>query len=148
MTVVARITAAPIDPAAVLADVGDRADGAMLLFLGTVRDHNDGRPVSGVGYSAYEDMARNVLTVIAHEAARRLGTDRLTVLHRIGDLGIGDVSVAIVASSPHRAESFDAVRYVIEEIKTRLPVWKREHYLEGESRWIGGATPNAEAAGE
>jgi molybdopterin synthase catalytic subunit len=144
-----RVTTHPIDPAAVLAEVGAAADGAVLLFLGTVRDHNDGRPVSGVRYEAYVEMAERVLSEIAREAAERLGTDRIAVVHRIGELAVGEASVAIAVSSPHRAEAFDACRYVIEEIKRRLPVWKEERYAEGASRWLEGQVPQIpEVAGE
>ena len=74
-------------------------------------------------------------------SAERLGTDRVAVEHRTGELSIGDVSVAIAVSSPHRAESFDAARYVIEEIKKRLPVWKKEHYEDGSDGWVEGTVP-------
>jgi molybdopterin synthase catalytic subunit len=135
------ITREPIDPAGVLARVGADEDGAVLLFLGIVRDHNDGAAVRGLTYEAYDEMATRVLDEIAGEAAERLGTDRIAVVHRVGELGIGEASVAIAASSPHRAESFDATRYVIEEIKKRLPVWKKEHYVEGGAEWLEGRTP-------
>lgn len=125
--------------------VGAPEDGAAVLFLGTVRDHNEGRPVSGMRYDSYADMAENLLARIADEAALRLGTDRIVVVHRVGELAIGDVSVAIAASAPHRAETFDAARYVIEEIKQRLPVWKQEHYVEGGSQWLEGTVPPVEA---
>jgi molybdopterin synthase catalytic subunit len=141
VTVHASVTRTPIDPADMLGRVGDSADGAVVLFLGTVRDHNDGRPVSGMTYEAYESMAALVLAEIAAEAAARLGTERVAVVHRVGELEVGEVSVAIAASSPHRAGSFDAARYVIEAIKARLPVWKREHYVTGESGWLEGAVP-------
>lgn len=130
-----------IDPLSVLERVGDSADGATLLFLGVVRDHAEGRAVSGMRYDAYVEMAEPVLAEIAAEASRRLGTDRVAVVHRIGALDIGDVSVAIAVSSPHRAEAFDASRYVIEEIKKRLPVWKKEHFSDGSSAWVEGAVP-------
>lgn len=147
--IVARITAAPIRGDEALALVGDPRDGAVLLFLGTVRNHADGQPVARMSYQAYGPMAERVLGEIAGEAAERLGTDRLAVLHRTGDLEIGDISVAIAASSPHRAESFDAVRYVIEEIKKRLPVWKHEYSPDGEARWVEGTKPPVpEVAGE
>jgi molybdopterin synthase catalytic subunit len=144
----ARLTTDPIDPGQVLGAVGADADGAVVLFLGTVRDHNDGRPVAGMRYDAYHAMAENVLQEIAAEASARLETDRLAVVHRVGELGIGEVSVAIAASSPHRAAAFDAARYVIEEIKKRLPVWKKEHYVSGDSRWIEGTMPPVEAGNE
>ena len=132
------VVTGPIDPAGVLARVGDPSDGAVLLFLGTVRDHADGRSVDGLQYEAYQAMAEEVLAAIVAEAAERLGTDRLAVVHRVGDLAIGDVSVAIAVSSPHRAPAYEASRYVIEEIKKRLPVWKRERYTDGEVGWVRG----------
>lgn len=148
--ILARVTPDAISPHDVLAHVGDDADGASLLFIGVVRDHADGRSVSGMMYEAYVEMAEPVLSDIAREASERLGTDRLAVVHRIGDLRIGEVSVAIAASSPHRAESFDATRYVIEEIKKRLPIWKKEHYTDGSDGWVEGQTPvpDRRAAGQ
>ena len=133
----------PIDPAAVLARVGADEDGAGLLFVGVVRDHNEGRPVGGVRYDAYEKMATGVLTEIANEAATVLGTDRIAVVHRVGDLAVGDVSVAIAVSSPHRAEAYDSSRFIIEEIKKRLPVWKKERYNDGVEEWVAGRAPVA-----
>jgi molybdopterin synthase catalytic subunit len=135
------ITRDPIGPRDVLERVGAPEDGAVLVFLGVVRNHNEGEAVRGMSYDAYDEMATKVLAEIAGEAAQRLGTDRVAVVHRVGELAIGDVSVAIAASSPHRAESFDATRYVIEEIKKRLPVWKKEHYVEGKSEWLDGEVP-------
>jgi len=144
----ARVQSGAIDPAQVLARVGSPEDGAVLLFLGVVRNHADGRRVSGMHYEAYEAMATEVLQAIGQEAAHRLGTDRLVVVHRIGDLAIGEVSVAIAVSSPHRAEAYEASRYVIEEIKKRLPVWKREHYADGDRSWVEGVTPEVADAPE
>jgi molybdopterin synthase catalytic subunit len=141
MSVRAWVTPDPIDPRRLLDTVRSGEDGAVVLFLGTVRDHNDGRAVSGMRYDSYGPMAEKVLGEIAAEAAARLGTDRLAVVHRVGELGIGEISVAIAASSPHRAEAFDASRYVIEQIKVRLPMWKQEHYPAGGSRWLDGTTP-------
>ena len=124
-----------------LGSVGSTADGAVVLFLGTVRDENEGRPVSGMRYDAYVEMAEPVLREIVEEAARDAGTDRIAVVHRIGELAVGDVSVAIAVSAPHRAGSFDAARYIIEQIKLRLPVWKHERYSEGSARWLAGNVP-------
>jgi molybdopterin synthase catalytic subunit len=118
----------------------------VLLFLGTVRNHADGQSVDGMTYEAYERMAAPVLAEIAREAAEKLGTDRVAVVHRVGELAIGEVSVAIAVSSPHRAQAYDASRYVIEEIKKRLPVWKHEHYTDGRSKWVEGVVPTAESA--
>lgn len=135
------ITTGPIDVGAVLASVGSPADGAVLLFLGTVREENEERPVVGMRYDAYREMAEQVLSQIAGEAATRGGSDRMVVVHRIGELAVGEVSVAIAVSTPHRAEAFDAVRFIIEQIKVRLPVWKHEHYADGAVEWLAGAEP-------
>ena len=137
----AQITDVPIEPSALLDLVGDDQDGAVLLFLGVVRDHNDGRPVRGLRYEAYVEMATEVLRTIADEASALLGTGRLAVVHRVGVLEVGEVSVGIAVSSPHRAEGFEASRYVIEEIKKRLPIWKEEEYADGDRGWVAGVTP-------
>jgi molybdopterin synthase catalytic subunit len=133
----------PIDPGTVLARVGHREDGAALLFVGNVRNHAEGRAVEGLRYDAYEEMAVEVLRAIALEASRALGTDRIAVVHRVGELSVGETSVAVAVSSPHRAEAYEASRYVIEEIKKRLPVWKKERYADGEEAWVPGETPSA-----
>jgi len=132
----------PIDPAQVLTLIGADQDGASLLFLGVVRDHNDGRSVGGMRYDSYEEMAAEVLSEIVDEAARSAGTDRVACVHRIGELEVGEVSVAIAVSSPHRAQAYDASRYVIEEIKKRLPVWKKERYSDGAEEWVEGRRPD------
>ena len=131
----------PIVPEDVMARVGSNEDGAAILFLGMVRDHAEGRRVHGMRYDAYQEMAASVLAEITEEAAARLGTDRVAVMHRTGDLTIGDISVAIAVSSPHRAEAYEASRYVIEEIKKRLPVWKKEQYSDGREEWVAGSPP-------
>ena len=136
-----RITQDPIDPGEVLAAVGSAADGAVLLFLGTVRDHNEGRAVRGLHYDAYAEMAQSELQAIVREASQRFGTDRIRAVHRLGALDIGEVSVAVAVSSPHRAAAFDAARWVMEELKARLPIWKKEAYVDGEDAWVRGTTP-------
>ena len=138
------ITRDRIEPGSVLDRVGSAGDGAALLFVGVVRDHNDGSAVTGLTYEAYDEMATRVLDEIAGEAAERLETPRIAVVHRVGELEVGEVSVAIAASSPHRGAAFDATRYVIEEIKKRLPVWKKEHYVDGDAAWLAGVTPPVE----
>ena len=137
----ASIQQSPIDPAAVVEQVGHDEDGAVLLFVGVVRNHADDRAVTGMRYEAFEEMAVDVLETIAQEAAGRLGTDRVAVVHRVGELSVGDASVAIAVSSPHRADAYEASRYVIEEIKKRLPIWKKEHYAEGDDVWVEGSVP-------
>ena len=142
----AEVTTEPIDPSGVLASVGDPRDGAIALFVGVVRNSNEGRPVSGMEYEGYAEMASEQLAAIAAEAAEAGGTDRVAVVHRLGVLAVGEPSVAIAVSTPHRAQAFDAARHVIEQIKLRLPVWKREHYLDRQARWLDGQVPAAAGA--
>lgn len=140
------ITSDPIDLQALLRRVDGPENGAGLLFLGTVRDHNEGRPVRAMRYEAYAAMAGKVLAAIAAEAAERLGTDHVAIEHRTGELVVGDVSVAIAVASPHRDRAYDASRFIIEEIKKRLPIWKEEHYTDGTARWLDGAAPPVQGA--
>ncbi len=123
--------------------MGSDEDGASLLFTGVVRNHNQGRTVGGVRYDAYEEMAARVLSQIVEEAVQLVGTDRIVAVHRVGELTVGEVSVAIAVSSPHRAEAFEASRFIIEEIKKRLPVWKKERYEGDVEEWVEGVTPVA-----
>jgi molybdopterin synthase catalytic subunit len=137
------VTRDPISADSVLPLVGGPADGALDLFLGVVRDHNEGSAVSGMHYEAYVEMAEQTLRAIVAEATSQPGVGKVAAVHRIGELRVGDVSVAIAASAPHRAEAFGACRYVIEAIKQRLPVWKQERYVGGAQQWLAGEVPNA-----
>lgn len=136
----------PLDPQALLAEVARAANGATILFLGTVRDVNDGRAVSGIEYASYESMAGRELAAIAREASTRYGTDDIVVEHRIGRLALGEVSVAIAVAHPHRAHAYDASRFVIEELKGRVPIWKREEYVDGTREWVDPSARDTEVA--
>lgn len=140
------VTEDPIDPAQMLGGALTPADGAALLFWGVVRQENDGRAVSRLEYSAYGPMAQREMLRIADEARERFATGAIHVVHRVGRLEIGEASVAIAVASPHRAEAYEASRYVIEQLKQRVPVWKREGYVDGQTEWVPGFTPAAEAA--
>lgn len=142
MSIRAWITTDALSADTVIREVGSDEHGALSIFVGVVRDHNDGRAVTGVHYSAYADMAERVLGAIAAEAAATAEEARVAVVHRVGELSVGEVSVAIAVSSAHRAQAFDACRYIIEEIKKRLPVWKQERYREGDTAWLAGVTPS------
>jgi len=126
-----------IDVAALLAEVADVATGATTLFVGTVREVNEGRAVTAIEYSAYEAMAARELAAIATEAATRFGTPHVVVVHRLGRLALGEASVAIAVAHARRGPALDAQRYVIEELKRRVPIWKLEHYVDGERHWVG-----------
>ena len=132
----ASIVTGEIDPARLINEVGSPQCGAISVFIGTVREVNEGRAVSGIEYSAYKAMASEELERILDEAETRFGISGLVVEHRIGLLGLGDVSVVIAAAHAHRAPALDCTRYVIEEIKKRVPIWKKEHYVDGSREWV------------
>ena len=134
----------PINAQTLLAEVANVRHGASVLFVGTVRDSNDGSPVSGLDYSSYTGMAEQELASIVLEACERWDTSDIVVEHRIGSLALGEASVVIAVAHPHRAEAYEASRYVIEELKKRLPVWKREHYLDGRSEWVNAEGQHVE----
>lgn len=133
-----------LDPCALLAEVANAANGASVLFVGTVRNVNDDVPVSGLDYTAYNAMAERELGAIVREAVQRWKTSDIVVEHRIGALDLGEASVAIAAAHPHRGEAFEASRYIIEELKKRLPIWKREHYVDGRSEWVAAGSAKRE----
>ena len=119
--------------------------GGIAIFLGLVRDHHQGRSVLGLDYSAYGPMAEQVTAEIVSEVEGGGSKVAVAVQHRIGALTIGDTAVAVVAAAAHRGEAFDACRYVIEELKKRVPVWKRELYVDGSVQWVD---PTATVEGE
>jgi molybdopterin synthase catalytic subunit len=129
----------PLDLDGLAALVADGADGAVVTFLGVVRNHNAGRRVRYLEYDAYEPLALKVFGRIRDEARERWPGVRLAVHHRVGRLEIGEASVAIAAASAHRADAFAASRYAIERVKQIAPIWKHE-FFEGGDVWIEGAT--------
>ncbi|MBK5913647.1 molybdenum cofactor biosynthesis protein MoaE [Rhodocyclus purpureus] len=134
-----RISGSPLVAQAAIDFVADPAHGAADLFVGTVRDHNLGKPVRGVSYDVFDGLCLTVFRELAAEVRARWG-ERLKVYieHFQGRLDIGGVSILVAVSSPHRDESFKACRYLIEEIKHRAPIWKQEHYVDGDSEWVQG----------
>jgi molybdopterin synthase catalytic subunit len=130
------ITSDSVDVDALRRGLMDAHCGGYTAFEGWVRDHHQGRAVSGLHYEAYEDLARAEGRKILAEAEDRFGPVRLACVHRVGDLAVGELAVWVGAAAPHRDEAFKACRYVIDELKQRLPIWKKEHYLEGASAWV------------
>ena len=130
------IVESAIDIAQVMAHVEDGGVGAISLFVGTVRHQNDGREVTGIDYEAYLPMAAVQLRAIAEEACAATPGLRVAIEHRVGTLTIGDVSVAIAAAHARRAPALAGAQRLIEVLKQRVPIWKREHYVDGERRWI------------
>jgi molybdopterin synthase catalytic subunit len=142
-----------IDSAALRATLADPACGGYASFEGWVRDHNDGRQVRHLEYEAYEQLAVREAQRIIAAATARFGVAHAACAHRLGDLAIGELAVWVGVSAPHRHEAFLACRYIIDEIKQRLPIWKKEHYADGDSGWVncercaaGGAHPHDEPA--
>jgi molybdopterin synthase catalytic subunit len=136
MTPLARLRRDAIDPLELLRAVSRPANGALLLFLGVVREVNDGRGVTGIEYSAYEAMAERELAAIAAEAADRFGTPDVAIEHRLGELALEEASVGIAVAHPHRAGAYETSRWIIEELKRRVPIWKRERYVDGTREWV------------
>lgn len=126
----------PLDPTVLLAEVASDDSGASTLFVGTVRRVNDGKGVTGIDYTAYGAMAEAEMAAVATEAGERFGTTRIVVEHRVGTLALGEASIVIAVSHARRAPAMEAQRFLIEEIKKRVPVWKREHYEDGTLEWV------------
>ena len=132
----AAIVERALDVSGLVQLVADPSAGASAVFLGTVRDSNDGRPVVGIDYQAYSEMAARELRAIVDEAAQQFGTRGIAAEHRVGYLAVGEISIVIAASHARRHPALEATRYVIEQVKRRLPVWKREHYTDGTREWV------------
>ena len=130
------LTGSAIDTAEVLARVTHAGAGAVDAFIGLVRDHNDGRAVTLLQYEAYAPMAVAEMQRIASEIETDMPGVRVAVSHRTGSLAVGDCAVVCAASAPHRGEAFSACRRLIDEIKHRVPIWKREHGPDG-AYWVG-----------
>jgi molybdopterin synthase catalytic subunit len=135
---VAELTRGPIDVAAMLAAAARPTCGAVNLFLGTTRDHHEGRQVVRLEYEAYERMALDLLAALESAARERFGLAHCAIVHRLGEVPVTAASVAVVASAPHRAAAFDAARWVMDELKRRAPIWKKEHFAAGEPAWVKG----------
>ncbi len=126
-----------IDAARVLAEAGTAADGALVSFIGRVRNSSRGKTVTHIEYEAYGEMARKQLRKIVDEAVARWSLGCCSVVHRFGRVSTGETSIVIAASTPHRDAAFQAVRYIIDAIKVDVPIWKKEFYSDGSS-WIDG----------
>jgi len=132
---VAQLVRAPIDLQALTATAPE--DGALALFVGVVRNHNAGRAVLRLEYEGYEEMALQELEAISAEALRRFSITRIRIVHRLGPMEIGEASVAVAVTSPHRAQAFEACRFAIDRLKRTAPIWKKEFYADGEV-WLEG----------
>lgn len=134
------LSTTPIVPDHIAAGLAAAADGAVVTFVGLVRDHHAGKPVVSLGYSAYAAMAEAAIAAIVAEAMARWPV-RIAVVHRLGELVIGEVAIVVAAAGGHRAESFAAANWVVDEVKRRVPIWKRERYADGSEAWVDPTAP-------
>jgi len=134
-----RLTDEPIDINELLVLVGHPGAGAVVTFIGTTRDNNEGRSILSLEYEAYPGMAEREMANLGEEVVNQWQVARLAIVHRIGNVPIGQASVVIAVSAPHRDDAFKACRYTIDELKKRVPIWKKEIY-EGGEIWIGSQT--------
>jgi molybdopterin synthase catalytic subunit len=138
-----KITSAVIDPVARKRELEQSAAGACVTFEGWVRNHNDGEAVQALEYEAHQAIAEKEGTRIVAEAFERFAVKVVHCEHRVGKLGLGDCAVWVGVSAAHRGAAFDACRYVIDETKARVPIWKKEHYASGATGWVNCATRTA-----
>lgn len=130
------VSAAPLDVTAVYDAVRERTAGAVALFVGVVRDHDGGRPVSGLAYSAHptaESVMRDVVTEVVGEQR----VDAVAAVHRVGDLAIGDVAIIVAVACGHRGPAFALCHRLVDEIKARVPIWKHQVFADGSDEWVG-----------
>ena len=134
-----RITSEPIGADEAVAFVADRGAGGTCVFLGTVRDRSTDGEVTGLTYEAWDELATRRLEELATEMFERWPLRKVALLHRSGELAVGEVSVVVACSAPHRSEAFDACRHGIEQLKRDVPIWKKEHLRTGSSSWVMGS---------
>lgn len=141
-----RLTREPIDYAALTESVRSTDSGAVVLFMGTVREMTDGRRTTALDYDAYTPMAQAKLNELETQARARWPIDKLAIIHRTGRLELGEVSVAVAVSCPHRHEAFEAARFLIDELKVTVPIWKKENWSDGTTEWVHpGVSPATES---
>jgi molybdopterin synthase catalytic subunit len=131
-----RFTQTAIDTESARRELQDLGSGGYASFEGWVRDHNEGQEVTGLEYEAFQELAVKEGDRVVAEALRRFPVKHALCIHRVGSLGLGEMAVWVGVSSAHRGEAFDACRFIIDEVKHRLPIWKKERYRNGDSGWV------------
>ena len=134
------LTDKPIDPTALLAQASSNAAGAVVLFLGTTREITAGRRTESLNYECYPEMAERKLAELEDEARRRWPLTGCAIVHRLGHLELGEASIAIAVSSPHRQQAFEAGKWLIDTSKEVVPIWKQENWADGTSEWVHPGT--------
>jgi molybdopterin synthase catalytic subunit len=140
------LTREPIDPQTVVESVRSQAAGAVLLFLGTVREFTHGRQTTSLDYEGYEAMAEKQLAALEAEARQRWPVIEVSLVHRLGHHELGDISVAVAVSTPHRRDAFEAGQWLIDTLKEMVPIWKRELWSDGTTEWVHPGGNAAEPA--
>lgn len=130
------LTHSPIDPSAILAQVASNDAGAVVLFLGTTREFTKGRQTASLDYECYPQMAETKLAELETQAREKWPLVHVSIVHRLGRLGLGEASIAIAVSSPHRQAAFEAGKWLIDTIKEDVPIWKQENWADGTSEWV------------
>lgn len=130
------VSAAPLDVTAVYDAIRERTAGAVALFVGVVRDHDAGRPVTGLAYSAHP-TAESVMRDVVADVVSGQPVDAVAAVHRVGDLSIGDVAVIVAVAGGHRGPAFAVCQRLVDEIKTRVPIWKHQVFVDGSDEWVG-----------
>jgi molybdopterin synthase catalytic subunit len=131
-----QLTDTPIDTQAVFSAVSTPAAGAVVLFLGTTREFTAGRQTTALDYEAYRPMAERNLSDLAEEARRRWPIEKVCIVHRLGHVPLGEASVAVAVSTPHRAAAFEAGQWLIDRLKETVPIWKKETWSDGGTEWV------------
>ena len=137
--VVTRVQEGPLSLDEVSRAVADPAAGAVCIFTGTVRDHSDSGSVTGLTYEAWHHLAEQRLAELAAEILDRWPARRVAIVHRVGELTVGEASVLVAVSAAHRAEAFEACRHGIERLKQEVPIWKKEGLVSGDAHWVMGS---------
>ena len=130
------LTHSPIDPSAILAQVASNDAGAVVLFLGTTREFTKGRQTASLDYECYPQMAEAKLAELEAQAREKWPLVHVAIVHRLGRLGLGEASIAVAVSSPHRQAAFEAGKWLIDTIKEDVPIWKQENWSDGTSEWV------------
>ena len=139
-----QLTHDEIDYTALTESVRSDQAGAVVLFLGTVREMTNGRQTTALDYDAYPEMAEAKITELINEAREKWPIEQVGIIHRLGHLQLGDISVALALSSPHRQQAFEAGKFLIDELKVRVPIWKKENWADGTTEWVHPGVESSE----
>lgn len=143
-----QLTREPIDYTALTENVRSNQSGAVVLFLGTVREMTEGRQTVALDYDAYPEMAEAKMAELIEAAKEKWPIDKVGLIHRLGHLELGDISVAVAVSCPHRKQAFEAGRFLIDELKVVVPIWKKENWADGSTEWVHPGFQGSEARGQ